>query len=883
MVQSSHRTAALLSKDLQEDAELEEFDADTHEAIEMYASRRQSNLEQLIHDNELDAEQRAWNEAMDVFDNTLVARMRKGHTAAELAAIRKATANFDCADEVILRAAMSKALEAPPSELQECVDSRRQQAMEKEYVKDSKGAEPEWTELATVESMYSICQQSHGHRVSIGPRLVRMTGHDAADYRNTMYANGSAPTADDGGVDTCLHSNLASQGLHTYQDEERIGEAGDEELEAEEEEGAIEGDPNHNRGLGNAVAFVLAFADASKLSRPDIEVLGATMYLEAWSQSGEVGYRLGRERGVCVQPICLDESCWNADTQFFKAAAGTPVGAGNFCPYTNGVRPLQNVLGLEVDEFVALQGAHSIGGVMMCGGMGDVSSGFFCPNKCDFPKTLGAMEGQDIFGLGFGGTSFDDTPGKLDNRYYQLLAKETYANLPDCEELVDDFAYIHRGGSAGGGKKISAGRYSTECTTKDPEKDTYYMCKDRAMPQRGVFARDPSVLESCAAGVAFVDESQCDVGDCAENCQAGADCQDAMDVEGLDVGALKKAFVKCNACKMKCMKKNRNDPKLCAASCPERMAEACPDVLVCMDPWEDWKTFIKCAKKEVPKKCWKAAINANKACKAECTALENIPPPPKREVNWCKALPAVAACMDPRYTTGSRQGPHSCGECPKELCIRVPNIGGGRSAQIKSTNRWSSYRGIVKRVMVLPTDWSYLADAELKSHFVAYADDEALFKKKFAIAWKKITEKGKESVLKNCNAVTCTASADGISCPVQAEGYSGHQQLTHSAKAGEMANSMEPAPGSGGSGSAAPKPGKRVEFERPENLVFTACDSDARPTSGECQLVGGYGLRGKFDCGGWTGVCATEYAVQLEANIAAEWEQGGGVEPTCGL
>merc|ERR1719238_457562 len=86
----------------------------------------------------------------------------------------------------------------------------------------------DYEEIRTIESKMSKCQQAHSHRVSLGPRLVRMVGHDAADYKNTIWANGSRVTGDDGGVDACLHSALISQGLNTVQDEEVLGEEGND-------------------------------------------------------------------------------------------------------------------------------------------------------------------------------------------------------------------------------------------------------------------------------------------------------------------------------------------------------------------------------------------------------------------------------------------------------------------------------------------------------------------------------------------------------------------------------------------------------------------------------------------------------------------------------
>merc|ERR1719424_2358736 len=96
--------------------------------------------------------------------------------------------------------------------------------------------------------------------------------------------------------------------------------------------------------------------------------------------------------------------------------------------------------------------------------------------------------------------------------------------------------------------------------------------------------------------------------------------------------------------------------------------------------------------------------------------------------------------------------------------------------------------------MVLPSDWSYLKDPDLKKAWSSYAADNNKFLQQFAIAWKKTTEKGKEDVLKSCKQVTCSVSAEGVKCPVQPatssmKRYQGHMQVKHGVRAGEGENS----------------------------------------------------------------------------------------------
>merc|ERR1719409_2415310 len=106
------------------------------------------------------------------------------------------------------------------------------------------------------------CMTRAGHGIALGPRLIRMTFHDAADFHNLVFANGTSPPESWGAVDSCLHTALLATGLSQAEDDDDV-------------EAVAAGDPNHNRGLGNAQKWVLQMLQASKLSRPDAQVLGA--------------------------------------------------------------------------------------------------------------------------------------------------------------------------------------------------------------------------------------------------------------------------------------------------------------------------------------------------------------------------------------------------------------------------------------------------------------------------------------------------------------------------------------------------------------------------------------------------------------------------------
>merc|ERR1719198_767888 len=76
-----------------------------------------------------------------------------------------------------------------------------------------------------------------------------------------------------------------------------------------------------------------------------------------------------------------------------------------------------------------------------------------------------------------------------------------------------------------------------------------------------------------------------------------------------------------------------------------------------------------------------------------------------RPVRWCKRLSAIKECLDPAVKLPINGG---WGDCPENLRLSHPNWGNGRLTVIQSVERWSTFRGLNKRLMVLPTDWGHL-------------------------------------------------------------------------------------------------------------------------------------------------------------------------------
>jgi len=707
---------------------------------------------------------------------------------------------------------------------------------------------------------------------------------------------------------------LLSVGLSQAESDEHPA---DEDEEEDEDDEVIEGDPNHNRGLNNAVRWVLHMAAESRASRPDIQVLGAIVAMEAWLDGPEMMPKYGRERGTCSRPVCSNEACWDALTPFFKAPVAEPVGEGMFCPMTNTLEPLRNLLGLTLEELVALQGAHSVGGVIVCSGLGNVAAGPYCPERCGLPP------GQFWETGNFDGTAFDDTPGKLDNRYYQLLMDESYEGVPSCDEINGAFPQLSKRGFRFGG--------------------------DMSVGDAGTTGQDRT--EQCQVGVAFEDENQCEVEACVEECARGQECQEAQDIDNDDVEAYREGHESCNLCKKMCSGKYRRqlgrdtqretlqqcrddcsastdcvesadyNNGECGAACRAER-DACNEEAgasgfrmgECMSPCQSERNTCRepCEsmtgreRRDCRRACNTPFNNCRSACQdlrsATVTCRDTVFAPCNevcsennaqrqncrtcrrgcaeqanqamleidnrtglelRPTSWCKRMSEVKECLDTTVTLPINGG---WGDCPEGMRMTHPNLGQGRLTVVQNVERWTTFRGLHKRVMVLPSDWSYLGSPETKALFQRYGTDEDAWKEQYVAAFTKVSEKGWEGQLSACQTVECAVSEGRITCPVAHErGVGNGQSPRATARMQERRAAVGLAP-----------------FVRPSSLEFPLAECEpALPEAPEsCQLVGGYGLKAKLQCGDTLTYCLTAAAVSARAMINTEWESGGK-EPTC--
>jgi len=792
--------------------------------------------------------------------------------------VSESRSSIDCGEEMVLRLAVSDTFKG--QSFGDCMKKTTEKAFktggsgEKMMASAGSGGSGMTREQVT-QKIRSRCYRVAAAGIALGPRLIRMTFHDAADFNNLMFANGSAAPAGMGRVDSCLHTALLSTGLTQSGNNDTL-----EEL--------AKGDPNHNRGLRNAERWVMKIAKQLSLSRPDAQVLGAVVAMEAWMDGPELGAVFGRKQGHCTKIVCSSESCWDADTPFFKQPVAEPVGAGMMCPMTNTIEPLRSLLNLTLPEMVALQGAHSVGGVIVCSGLGNVVKGPYCPSTCGTPPKDFLTSGN------LDGSVFDDTPGKLDNRYYQLLMNENYEELATCKTAKKQFPYLAQ----------RTLRYFGNATTGGKTEDR---------------------TKTCGAGLKYAPENSCQLEVCVEKCSLSNICMEAQNLLDGDQAAYQAAVAKCNACKYMCGTSHRDKhfknigPALknsCKNNCSEIACNASlkPNVPLCYQSCESSQQtclgnrnlspdyqgrsdFSKCRDKcktpfrncekackgkgrearsckkqckaqyrsEIGKcnaefktyrSCWKekqmckgvcrnkkrASNRGCRDCRADCKVRyeelrksilgfqQNLTIRPAR---WCKRLPDIKQCLHPNMSVGTNNGWNNC---PQKYRVTIPNHGQGRHTIIQNLERWTTWRGLHKRVIVLPSDWSWLGKPETKRLFQHYGTNENDWKVNFGIAWNKISQIGWEGQLATCRKVSCSLSSTSITCPA---------------------------------GSSS------IEFPLSNCTPNLSSDS-----STSCELVGGYGLKAKLHCGDWSGLCTSAGAAAAEAEIVQEWTQGGKT-PQC--
>lgn len=164
-------------------------------------------------------------------------------------------------------------------------------------------------------------------------------------------------------------------------------------------------------------------------------------------------------------------------------------------------------------------------------------------------------------------------------------------------------------------------------------------------------------------------------------------------------------------------------------------------------------------------------------------------------------------------------------------------------------------------IFMMAVDWSLLGQKSSKKWVKAFGKDNALFEANFVSAWKKVTSAGWDASeipksgwsggkLEKCKKSRCTAKGGKFWCPV------------------DMVNDRL---------KYLPKPLSL-------RLVLGECTGGNPPDSsktGDCELVGGFGVRGTVQCGDKTYQCCSERACEWEKWLVKHRKADMSEEATC--
>jgi len=110
-----------------------------------------------------------------------------------------------------------------------------------------------------------------------------------------------------------------------------------------------------------------------------------------------------------------------------------------------------------------------------------------------------------------------------------------------------------------------------------------------------------------------------------------------------------------------------------------------------------------------------------KSCKADCNArYEQLRKSimgvshdqTVRPARWCKRLSPIKQCLHPNISVGANNGWKNC---PEQYRVTIPNHGQGRHTKIQNTERWTTWRGLNKSIMVLRLIGVGLENLKLRS------------------------------------------------------------------------------------------------------------------------------------------------------------------------
>lgn len=500
----------------------------------------------------------------------------------------------------------------------------------------------------------------------------------------------------------------------------------------------------------------------------------------------------------------------------------------SWCPVANSLPAVRSHLLLNEAEAVSLFGAHSIGRVGRAGKTpcNYMSNHFFCPSMCG--KNLSKSGGMR-YNQGF---VFDDTPEIMDNRYFANMMHEDFDAIPHCVAL-----------GATGGISGAVPGYGTQADgrwTDLPDERNQGIVRLGVMglgcqPTPWAPVVDENLTRPCVGGykTQWKDQSQCEVDNCVHKCIEDGVCHHAWNDPSQE----------CRNCKFDCDDFfDKFLPRYMAGETRRRTIGTLTKM------WEigngEWAPTLR-------------HYEGDGTPKANISEL--------RQFRWCKY-------------TDSREGEPLLGQGRsdrwKDHLIFAPgpvdpdSREWGGAGMVQNMEQFAFLHGNPTPIFNLPVDWTLLGTPGTKQWVIRFGEDNQLFEKTFASAWKKVLSAGwnakakpktgwSGASLKSCKRTKCTATNGKFWCPVNVLS----DRLRYLPKPASL---------------------RLVLGECTDDHAHATVHATVHDTApGACELVGGHGVRGIVQCGEQRFRCCSERACEWEKWLKKHREADMSDSATC--
>jgi len=189
---------------------------------------------------------------------------------------------------------------------------------------------------------------------------------------------------------------------------------------------------------------------------------------------------------------------------------------------------------------------------------------------------------------------------------------------------------------------------------------------------------------------------------------------------------------------------------------------------------------------------------------------------------------------------------------------------------VKNMEQFAFLHGNPSPIFNLPVDFSLLGEERTKKWVRTFGQDNARFQREFASAWRKVTSAGWDlpeaqrpkqgwsgGALQSCRKMPCTATGGKFVCPVDVLS----DRLRYLPKPASLRLELGNCTAAADSASTEHIPGDSA--------------------IGECELIGGFGVRGTVRCGGHKYHCCSRRACEWEEWLIRHRKADKADEPTC--